>query len=357
MHPSGSSRLVAKRTALFAVERAQGGWPGYLWRVQFSEQELEVLAEYRPASAMRWLEPKGNVCVLAVVDHGQRPAMGEVRFCRSDQGAVALQDACRLARGATIRNAVLGLKNAGAAAVVLADPALEHEVALALLRERLAEAEIRVVAGLGLSDAASSLGTDVAPAAPEDLLRLRGEVLDRCLQSLLSLDAQCTATIVDCGPVGRDAARLLVQRDVKVQVWDQDHARASAVATEIGAVASRTPWADAEVDLRVPCGHEPLIDSAVSERLRAKIVCGLAPRVFVDNAARSAAEARGVRVVPELLAALAEPLALAVAGDLLSEAVALTSIADTARGILASPHGAHERTVSVAIARSKAAAP
>lgn len=306
---------------------------------------------------MRWLGPEANVCVLAAVDHGIRPAMGEVRIGPSDQGAVVLQDACRLARSATIRNAVLGLKNAGAAVVVLADPELDHEIALALLRERLVEAEIRVVAGLGLSDAVRTLDSGVTFDRPGDVSRLRGEVLDRCLQPLLSLDEKCTATIVDCGPVGRDAASLLVKRHVKVRVWDQDHARARAVATEVGAVVSTTPWADAEVDLLVPCGHEPLIDVAVSDRLRAKVVCGLAPRVFVDNAARGAAEARGVRVVPELLAALAEPLALAVAGDLLDETVVLTSIADTAREVLANPHGAHDRTVSMAIARSKAAVP
>lgn len=322
--------------------------------MQLSPEELDVLARHAPHVANRWSSPSGHVSVYAVLDHGAEPALGEVCMAGSTDPATALEQACRLGRSASIRLGLLGVARGGAAVVVVPEPALDREACLELLRERLGASPVRVVAGPGLYDCSERLGTGVFHD-PEGLARLRGRVLEACLAPVLPGLAGRSAVVLGCDARGRDLAAALGRLGVSVGVWDADLGRAKGVAESVGARVLDTAWVEAEVDLLVPCGSKPVIDRAAAERLAASVVCGGAPRVFDGVEARGVLEERERWYVPEVLAALAEPLALAVAEGLLEEDEAVAGIESTAREVLATPRGAHERAVTLAVARSKAA--
>jgi leucine dehydrogenase len=322
--------------------------------VQLSPEELDVLARHEPHVANRWSHPSGHVTVYAVLDHGAQPALGEVCMAASTDPTTALEQACRLARSASIRVGLLGVARGGAAVVVVPEPALDREACLQLLRERLTAAPLRVMAGPGLHDDAERLHPAVHHD-PEGLARLRGRVLEACLGPVLPELAGRSAVVLGCDPRGRDLAAALGRLGLSVALWAPDPALARAVAEPLGVRVLATQWIEAEVDLLVPCGSEPMIDRSVAERLAASVVCGGAPRVFTGPEARTVLEARERRFVPELLAALAEPLALAAAAGLLDEDQAVAQVEHTAREVLATPRGAHERAVALAVARSKSA--
>lgn len=322
--------------------------------MQLSPEELDVLARFEPHVANRWSDPSGHVSVYAVLDHGAEPALGEVCMATSTDPATALEQACRLARSASIRLGLLGVARGGAAVVVVPDPALDREACSQLLRERLAATPLRVVVGPGLHDSSERLGSAVLHD-PEGLARLRSRVLEACLGPVLPGLAGRSAVVLGCDARGRDLAAALGRLGVSVALWDADPGMARAVAESVSARVLGTPWIEAEVDLLVPCGSEAVINRDVAEHLAASVVCGGAPRVFTGPEARIVLEGRERRFVPEVLAGLAEPLALAVAADLLDEDEAVMQIEHTAREVLAAPRGAHERAVTLAVARSKAA--
>jgi len=321
--------------------------------MEFSPEQIEVLVEHKPASAMRWVEPDGKLEAFAVLDHGSKPALGHLWMAESEDSTLAIADACRAARSARIRCALLGLANAGAGVVVVPDPGLDMDVVHALVRRRFEEFSIRAVAGKGFVDV-SALGEDVLQDVAE-LARIRGEVLSRCLQPLCTI-TDSSALVLGCGSMGRDAATALIERGADVRVWDEDDARAETLGSELGAAVVTGPWPGVAADIVVPCGGSTLIDEHVAERVEAKIVCGLAPRVCSGGAARATLEGRGRRVVPEVLAAGADLLALAVSMHGLDEAQTLSMVSETAAEVLSAPTGAQDRAISLAIARSKAAA-
>lgn len=322
--------------------------------MQLSPEELDVLAKHQPRVAHRWSEPRGHVSVYAVVDHGAVPALGEVCMGSRADSVAALEQACRLARSYSIRLGLLGVARAGAAVVVVPHPALDREVCLPLLRERLPASPLRVLLGAGLHDASERVGPAVHD--PAGLARLRGRVLQACLHPVLPQLSGATAVVLGAEPRGRDLAAALQRAGATVSLWDPDPAAAQAVAEALGVGVLQIPWVEAEVDVLVPCGPEPVIDHAIAQRLAARVIYGGAPRVFATDQARATLEARERRYVPEVLAAAAEPLALAVAEGVLDQAHALAWVEQSAREVLATPRGAHERAITLAVARSKAAA-
>lgn len=322
--------------------------------MQLSPEELAALDRFRPRTAHRWSEPRGRVGVYAVLDHGTTPVLGEVCVAPSADPAEVLEHGCRLARSFGIRLGLLGVARGGAAVVVTPDPQLDRALCLELLRERLSSVPVRALPGAGLLGDAASLGDAVHHDA-DTLARLRGHVLEACLRPVLPSLEGSTAVVLGASPSGRDAAAALQQRGVTVSLWDPDPEAARALAEALALPVLEGSWLDADVDVLLPCGPAPLVDGPAAERLAARIVCGAAPRAFATPQARETFEARERWAVPEILSALAEPLALALAEGLVTEADALARVHETAREVLTTPRGAHGRALDLAAARSKAA--
>ncbi|MCX4247701.1 hypothetical protein [Paraliomyxa miuraensis] len=322
--------------------------------MHLSPEERAVIDRHRPRLGHRWNIDRGRGLIYAVIDHGDEPALGEVLLSNHADSEQALDQACRLARSFSIRAGLLGLASGGAAAVVVADPALDREGCVRLLHERLPSTPVRMLAGAGLHDAAERLGTPVVHD-PELLARVRARVLEACLRPVLPQLEGRSAVVLGAEARGRDLAAALHGRGVEVSLWDPSPDLARTTAEALGLRVLDGEWADAEVDVLVPCGEEAVIDAAVAQRLGARVVCGGAPRVFASTDARTTLLERGRWCVPEILAATAEPVALAVATGSLDQTDALAQLDQTATEVLTEPHGAHDRAITLAVQRSKAA--
>ncbi|MEX1364892.1 MAG: hypothetical protein AB1Z98_17320 [Nannocystaceae bacterium] len=324
--------------------------------MQFSPEELDLLAAHRPHTATRWIEPTRHVEAFAVIDRGAGPGLGQVRLSAGADGLEALRLACRLARSTSIGAGLLGIGRAGAAVVVVDHPKLDRDTVGPLLAERLPVAGIRAYAGTGL-DALAELEA-LVPVTAATLTELRAAVLDACLPALpLPSAAKRRALVLGAGPIGRDAAQALRARDYAVSLWDEDQDRASTLASELDITVHREPWPDATVELLVPCTPHALIDSATAQRLTATAIFGLVPRVLADKEATAILESRGVPLVPPLLGAAAELIALADAERLLDRHAALELLTTTAQHVLATVPGASARAIALAVARAQATAP
>lgn len=322
--------------------------------MQFSPEELDLLAAHRPHTATRWIEPKRHVEAFAVIDRGAGPALGQVRLSAGPDGLEALRLACRLARSTSIGAGLLGIGRAGAAVVVVDHPKLDRETVGPLLTERLPVAGIRAYAGAGL-DALAEFEA-LVPVTAATLTELRAAVLGACLPALtLPSTSKRRALVLGAGPVGRDAAQTLRARGYAVSLWDEDQDRASALTSELDITVHREPWPDAEVELLVPCTSNALIDSAVAQRLAAAAVFGLVPRVLVEKEATAILESRGVPLVPSSLGAAAELIAILDAEGLLDRRAALELLTTTAQHVLATVPGASARALTLAVERAKAA--
>lgn len=318
--------------------------------MQFSQAELDLLAEHRPHTATRWLGRGRRVQAFAVVDHGGRPALGEVRMGSADELS-SLRLACRLARSTSIRAGLLGVPRAGAAVVVVDDPELDRDALGQLLVDRLPSSELRARAGSGMDDLGS---LDVlAPVTESALAELRASVLEIC-SAPLGLPKAAKALVLGADEVGRDAAKALVACGHAVGVWDEDEARARALAEPIGATAHVGSWVDVEVDLLVPCTLARVLEARHVELVASRI-CGLVPWVVDDVKTGRALEERGTWLVPPLLGAAAEVLALAEAEGLLTREAGLARLREAAAEVLATPQGAGSRALSLAIERAQAA--
>jgi leucine dehydrogenase len=97
--------------------------------------------------------------------------------------------------------------------------------------------------------------------------------------------------------------RALAARGARVIVADVDGARATAIADETGAsVADPAVLLELDADVLAPCAVGGVIDDGVASRLHAWAVCGAANNVFAGDRAAHLLHARGVLVVPDVLA-------------------------------------------------------
>ena len=158
--------------------------------------------------------------------------------------------------------------------------------------------------------------------------------------------------MLDCGPSGRAAATRLRAAGARVHVWDPNPPRAVTLAESLDVEVLEGPWIEADVDLLVPCGPEPVIDDGSASKLAARNVCGLSAQVFATPSAREALENRERRFVPELLASTAPLIAIAVAEGWLERDSAISLIDQTATEVLREPRGAQGRATTLAIERS-----
>ncbi len=325
--------------------------------MEFPPEQLAILDRFRPKTASRWLEPKHHVLAFAVVDHGNEPGLGEVRLSDPDDqpqredNALAL--ACRLARGSSIRAGLLGLPCGGAVVVVLDHPQLDRPACTKMLGERLRDNQIAAVAGLGF-DGDSDHAVALSSPSSEALRRARGRVLDACIEPLTNDTAGLRrALVVGATAHGHDLAAHLRERGVEVSLWDSSAEAAEEAASRAQVTVHTDHWADAEVDLLVPCLPYPSIDEDLAGRVAARIVAGGVPRVFASAGAREALEARGHHAVPEVVAATADLIVVADEAGLLQLDTTLDDLAQVAREAITGAPGAHDRALTIAIERAR----
>jgi leucine dehydrogenase len=263
--------------------------------------------------------PAGLKCLIAIHSTALGPAGGGVRMWPYPDDQAAIDDALRLSRAMSHKNAMAGLELGGGKTVVIGDPARDKSPALfeALGRsvERLggrywaaedvgvspsdlvyARKETRFVAGLEGHPAASG---DPSPVTAEGVERGIALCVERALGRPLN---EVTVAIQGVGHVGAILADKLAADGAKLIVCDVNEAQAAAVAARTGAQLVGTDAIfDAQCDVFAPCALGGAISARTLPRLKAKIVAGGANNQLADKATGHALFAAGLTYAPDFV--------------------------------------------------------
>ncbi len=239
-----------------------------------------------PASGLR--------AVIAVHSTHRGPAAGGVRYWHYARTADAVTDALRLSRGMSYKNAMADLPMGGGKGVILAQPGGEKSPALlAAFGEAIESLGGRYVTAedVGMTDAdmvqiarktrhVSGLpvsgGAAGGDPGPYTALGVYLGVKAAARYRLGSDDMRgVRVAIQGVGSVGGGLARLLARDGARLILADADAAKASALATELGAEAVA---ADAimtvEAEIFSPNALGAVLSAQSLDALKAPIVAG-----------------------------------------------------------------------------------
>ncbi len=261
----------------------------------------------------------GLNCLIAIHSTALGPAGGGVRMWPYPDDQAAIDDALRLSRAMSHKNAMAGLALGGGKTVVIGDPARDKTPALFEALGRAIESlggrywaaedvgvspadlvharkATRFVAGLEGHAAASG---DPSPVTAEGVRRGIALCVRRALGRPLS---EVTVAIQGVGHVGAILADKLAADGAKLIVCDVNAAQAAAVAARTGAqVVATDAIFDAETDVFAPCALGGAISARTLPRLRARIVAGGANNQLADKATGQALFAAGLTYAPDFV--------------------------------------------------------
>ncbi len=234
----------------------------------------------------------GLSCLIAIHSTALGPASGGVRMWPYPNDQAAIDDALRLSRAMSYKNAMAGIAFGGGKTVVIGDsrtaktPALFEALGRAVesLGGRYWGAEDVGVSPADLADARRATrymaGLEGHPAASGDPSPVTAEGVRRgialCARRRLGKPlSELTVAIQGVGHVGGLLADRLAADGARLVVCDLNPDIAAAVAARTGAkVVSTDAIFDAEADVFAPCALGGAISAATLPRLKAKVVAG-----------------------------------------------------------------------------------
>jgi leucine dehydrogenase len=312
-------------------------------------------------------DPSGLDAILVIDDDTLGPAAGGVRTRAYPSEAAARAEVAGLARAMTIKCALAGLDAGGGKCVVIDRPGLDRPRAFAALGAQIdaLDGAFRTAGDLGTTAADLAAMASTCRWVHTDEVNLAGAVargLLRCVEACAAVRgvplAGLTVAIQGCGAIGAAAARALAGAGLRLTVADVDDARARALAAELGAaVLSPSEILAAPVDVVSPCAIGGVIDAEVAGRLVAWAVCGAANNVMASIEAEERLAARGVLVVPDVVAsagAVIDGIGASVMG-LADRTPLIDRLGETARRILdeARATGARPGAIAERLARQR----
>ena len=290
---------------------------------------------FGPEKIIHIHEPSvGLKAVLAIDNVATGPAIGGVRMVAD----ATAEEAFRLARAMTFKNAAAGLRHGGGKAVIIADPKMP-----ATEKERHIRAFARAIADIADYIPGPDMGTDETcmawirdeigravglPAAlggiPLDEIGATGFGLAACVTvaerfSGVPVDGARIA-VQGFGSVGRHVARFLCERGARlvaaadsggtvIDPGGLDVAALDALkregrsVVELGGAETggRDAVIDVDCDVWIPAARPDVIDMGNVDRLRTKLVVQGA-NIPVTREAEDALHRRGILSVPDYIA-------------------------------------------------------
>lgn len=256
--------------------------------------------------------------IIAIHSTALGTALGGTRLWRYPSEAEALEDALRLSRGMTYKNAMAGLDAGGGKSVILTPASVVDREALFRAHGRwvhslggeyitaedvgTAPADMDVIAAETKFVAGTSArGGDPSPHTARGVFRaIQAAVRHRHGSAELR---GMRVALQGCGNVGRFLALELARAGAELVVSDVDEARASSVAAQAG---GRTVAPDAihdvEADVFAPCALGGILDAYTIPRLRSGIVAGGANNQLRDGADGGRLAERDILYVPDYVA-------------------------------------------------------
>ena len=246
-------------------------------------------------------EATGLRCIIAVHSTSRGPAAGGCRMWPFPTSADALQDALRLSRAMSYKNAMADLDLGGGKAVIIGDSRTQKSPALFEAFGRAVEAvggaywtaedvgvspadlmharrHTRFVAGLEGHAAASG---DPSPVTAEGVFR----GISLCVRRALDRDLSgVTVAIQGVGHVGAYLAQKLSAAGARLVITDVNREVLAQVAAQTGAmIVAPDEIFDVEADVFAPCALGGAISAETLPRLRPRIIAGGANNQLPDH--------------------------------------------------------------------------
>ncbi|RYZ71404.1 MAG: Glu/Leu/Phe/Val dehydrogenase, partial [Lysobacteraceae bacterium] len=259
----------------------------------------------------------GLKAIIAIHSTVLGPALGGVRMRPYANGDEALNDALRLSRTMTYKNALAGLNVGGGKTVLIGDTSADKT-------EAVFRALGRYVDSLGgRYIAAEDMGTDVNDM--EHVYRETEYVVGvhqvhggsgdpapftayGALQGLMATlnrkfgneeIGKYSFAVQGLGHIGMEFLKLLKERGAKLFVADINPQRVARAVEEYGAEAvSPDEIYELPVDVFSPCAFEYSINAETLPRLKAKVICGTANNQMSHVTGTEAAR-RGILYAPD----------------------------------------------------------
>jgi leucine dehydrogenase len=259
----------------------------------------------------------GLSAVIAVDDTTLGPGLGGVRWMPYPSFGRAVEEAGRLSRVMTLKNALADIPYGGAKSVIMrhgdaVDPPDRRQaqlLAFASFVSRLGGAYIPGV-DMGTSVADLAVMATVAPwvscnhddPSPATALGVFHSIAAAVRHTLGRDLAGVAVTVQGAGHVGSTLAELLAGRGAVVGVADIDPGRAAAVAGRIGGTVVAPERAHAHsCDVFAPCASARVLGAESIEALRCAVVVGAANDVLATRSDAGLLARRGIVYVPDFV--------------------------------------------------------
>src|SRR5665213_1352285 len=264
-------------------------------------------------------EASGLNCIIAVHSTARGPSAGGCRMWPYPNSQAALEDALKLSRAMSFKNAVADLELGGGKSVIIGDSASAKTPELFEAFGRAVEAlggrywsaedvgvspgdlaharkATRYIAGLEGHPAASG---DPSPVTAEGIRR--GIAL--CVRRVMGRDMQVvTVAIQGAGHVGAYLADKLAADGANLVIAEVNAAAAQAVAARTGATgAPAAAFFDVEADVFAPCALGGAISQATLPRLKGRIVAGGANNQLAGPEVGRALYEKGLIYAPDFV--------------------------------------------------------
>jgi leucine dehydrogenase len=261
----------------------------------------------------------GLSAAISVDDTTLGPGLGGVRWMAYPSLDVATEEACRLSRVMTLKNALAGVPFGGAKSVIMRQEAIgavnnprrrtAQLLAFAGFINRLGGA---YVPGVDMGTSVADLATiasvtpwascaqkDPSPATAEGVFfAIEAAVRHSLGRPLIGVRVM----VQGAGHVGAALAERLAGAGALVAVTDVDSARAAKVAGQVNAETVKPEVAHAHAcDVFAPCASARILNSHSIAELRCALVVGAANDVLADRADATLLAERGITYVPDFL--------------------------------------------------------
>ncbi|RJS59640.1 branched-chain amino acid dehydrogenase [Bacillus sp. PK3_68] len=263
-------------------------------------------------------EVSGLKAIIAIHDTTLGPALGGTRMWTYASEEAAIEDALRLARGMTYKNAAAGLNLGGGKAVIIGDPRKDKN-------EEMFRAFGRYIQGLnGRYITAEDVGTTV-----EDMDIIHEETdyvtgispafgssgnpspvtaygcfvgMQAAAKEAFGTDSLegLTVSVQGVGNVAYHLCRHLHEAGAKLIVTDINKEAVKRAVDEFGAVAVNTDEIyGVEADIFAPCALGAVINSSTIPQLKVKVVAGSANNQLKENKDGDELHERGIIYAPD----------------------------------------------------------
>ena len=245
-------------------------------------------------------EPSGLKAIIVIHDTTLGPALGGARMWNYENEDAALEDALRLARGMTYKNAAAGLNLGGGKAVIIGDPKSDKSEALFRAFGRYVQSlngRYITAEDVGTTEqdmdyinmetdfvTGTSIGGGGDPSPVTALGIYQG--MKAAAEEVFGTDSLANKTIAvqGVGQVAYQLCKYLHEENAKLIVTDINEEAVHRAVQNFGAQAvGPDEIYDVDCDIYSPCALGGTINDDTIDRLKAKVIAGSANNQLLES--------------------------------------------------------------------------